>query len=282
MDEYHDINSANLVYKIAFYGKANLVSPRENMNMGGVSISNSFNFFQKSTNDFRLVGYGGETSGTPIPVVFDNPDIIYRFPMSYGNIDSSYSSWNINVPGTGYLAEELYRNNEVDGWGTIKTPYGQFNCIRLKSTVFQEDSVFLSNTGFGIKLPQYYTVYTWIAKNMKFPIMTATVPQNIVGQVNISYMDSIRQFVSNNPSTAIYDNTLKIYPNPANTDVRIDFNTKGNYTISIISSSGKSVYSKQFINKSSVNIATDKFARGLYFVQITGSNNNLVRKLILK
>ncbi len=282
MDEYIDINSVNMVYKIAFYGISNLVSPRADMSMGGVSINNSYNFYNKSTNDFRLVGYGGETSATPIPVTFDNPDIIYRFPMTFGNVDSCISNWDINVPGTGYISEELHRHNEVDGWGTIKLPYGQFNCLRLKSTIFQDDSIYLSNTGLGIRVPQYYTVYTWLAKNMNFPIMTATVPQNLIGQVNISYLDSIRQFVGINSSSINNDNTLYIYPNPTTNYVNIKFNSFDEYTLNIINTFGEIIFTKQYNNKNNVNISTENFARGLYFIQITNSNKQIVKKLILK
>lgn len=282
MEKYNDINSTNLVYKIAFFGKANLVSKREDLSMLGVNITNSFNFFNKSTNDFKLVGYGGETSGVPIPVVFNNSDVIYKFPMTYGNIDSCTSDWEISLPGTGYLSEELHRVNEVDGWGIIKTPFGQFNSLRLKSTVFQEDSVYITNGGFGLKLPQYYTVYTWIAKNMKFPIMEATVPQMLIGQVNIKYMDIIHQFVDAEPSTASTTPNLMIYPNPAKDEVNILINTNENSTLTVSNTCGEIIFSKQYSANAKVNLPAENWARGLYFIHFTNSKQNLVKKLILQ
>lgn len=282
MDEYHDINSANIIYKIAFFGKADLVSPRPDMGMAGVSITNSFNFFNKSSNDLRLVGYGGETGGTPIPVVFNNPDIIYTFPMSYGNVDSCSSDWDINVPGTGYIAENLHRVNEVDGWGVVKTPFGQFNCLRLKSTVFQEDSIYISNSGMGLKIPQYYNVYTWFAKNMKFPIMTATVPQNLTGQVDIQYMDVIHQFVGNESATFCPSPNIMIYPNPTKNDVNIVLNTNENSTLTVTNTSGQIIFSKQYSQNANVNLPVENWARGLYFIKFTNSKHNTIKKLILQ
>ncbi len=282
MDEYKSINSTNFIYRVAFFGKADLVSPRPDMAMAGVVITNSYNFYNKSSNDYRLVGYGGETSGSKIPVVFTNPDIIYRFPMSFGNIDSNTSNWDINVPGTGYIEEMLHRVNTVDGWGVIKTPYGQFNCIRIKSVVHQEDSVYLASSGIGLRIPQNYTEYTWFAKNMNFPIMKATVPQSIIGQIDVIYMDSIRQFVGIDNSLYCPAAPMIIAPNPASDYINIKLSGNQKTNITIYSSNGKIVFRKRYLNNQNINIQTQEWARGIYFINYNNNKHNITKKLVLQ
>ena len=280
-DRYDNLNSTSTIYKIAFFGKANLVSPRNDMGMAGILITDVYNFFKKSNSNFRRVGYGGKNNGTPIPIVFNNPDILYTFPMSYGNTDSCNSDWAINVPNTGYLAETLHRVNSVDGWGTIITPYGSFSCIRLKSVVQQEDTLYLANSGAGYKLPQKYIEYTWFAKNMNFPIMQVTVPQSLIGQVQISYMDSIRQFVGITESSKDQSPPLLIFPNPAKDHLKIILNNVQNTSIEIINTQGQQVYYRKIETESTLNINTSSWARGIYFVQYKNAHNSFCKKLIL-
>ncbi len=276
-DEYIDYSDANIIYTIAFLGKADMASPRADMAIMGIGITNSYNFYKKSTNSFKKVGNAGEVNGTPLPMVYDSPDVIYRFPMDYGNIDSSDSHFAMSLPSMGYLEEDLHRVNTVDGWGTLKTPHGVYQCLRVKSHVIQSDSAFMTSSGMGMRIPQEYTEYIWLAKSKSFPIAVATV--SILGS-SIKYMDSYIPFAGINDSKDVKVK-MTIQPNPATNNVFITLKAttdRSNLVISDIT--GKEVLKKSFTNNTNVDISG--FAKGVYIINILNDNNTYSEKLIVK
>jgi len=70
---------------------------------------------------------------------------------------------------------------------------------------------------------------------------------------------------------------LNIYPNPANDQITLSFDQKvsGNYTLNIISSIGKRVYSEEYsslLGKNSIRIDLNHFSEGNYFISLERAN----------
>jgi hypothetical protein len=106
------------------------------------------------------------SSDLPIPIALNNNDVIYRFPMNFGNTHTSSSDYDISVPGLPAVSYEQTRNTTVDGWGTLTTPYGTFQVLRTKSVIESRDII------AGITIPRIRrTEYKWIAKSEKIPIL---------------------------------------------------------------------------------------------------------------
>ncbi|MES2593572.1 MAG: YCF48-related protein [Bacteroidota bacterium] len=77
----------------------------------------------------------------------------------------------------------------------------------------------------------------------------------------------------------------KIYPNPFNNNVSIDFilNEKSDLTVNLINSLGQTLYStNQFFEKGNnqVIVNTENFSSGVYFIQIISKGQTKVSKLI--
>lgn len=276
-DEFINYADANMIYTIAFIGKADLASPRTDMSIMGIGITDSYNFYKKSSTSFKAVGNAGKVNGTPLPMVYDSPDVLYNFPLNYGDIDSSDSHFAMSLPSMGYLEEDLHRVNSVDGWGTLKTPHGTYQCLRIKSHVTQSDSAFMTSSGMGMRIPQEYTEYIWLAKSMNFPIVKATISMS---GTNITYMDSYIPFAGVNDNKGIkIEMTIK--PNPATDNVFITLKattTRSDLVISDIT--GKEVLRKSFTNNTNVDISS--FAKGVYIINILNDNNTYSEKMIVK
>jgi hypothetical protein len=279
--EYKDLNNLPTIYKIAFWGKASFASPQADQSTSGFNLTNSYKFIKKTSSIFKITGIGGELNGTPLPIIFNSPDIIYRFPLNYNNTDSSNSSWSASLPNTGYIEEILNRKDTVDGWGIIKTPYGEFNCLRIKSEVHKEDTIFLSSSGVGMRIPQNYTEYIWLAKNMKYPIMKATITHGFFEQSSIFYMDSIRTFVSTN-STYCPAPPLRVMPNPATDYLKIEINNLSKAKLEIIDIQGKILYSKETYSQEFINIQTSNWSKGLYFIKLIKEGDISIKKVIIQ
>ena len=274
-DEFISVTSTGIIYSIAFFNKANTASPRDDMNMMGVTITDSYSFFKKSSSQFKIVGSGGKANGTSTPLVYDSPDILYRFPMSYGNLDSSDAHFSMNMASMGYIEQDLHRVNTVDGWGTITTPHGTYTCLRIKSKVFQNDSVFLASSGQGFRLPSQYTEYIWLAKNMNFPVMKAIVRPT---DSYVMYMDDYIPFAGvNTASNSKLE--VSILPNPSSDFIEITTSTNNN-SISVIDIAGKKIYKNIFSNKLKIDV--QNWSTGIYFVEIINEGKVFREKIIVK
>lgn len=82
----------------------------------------------------------------------------------------------------------------------------------------------------------------------------------------------------------IKNNGFKMYPNPANENVTIEFvNNPDVNKIEIYSITGQVVYTQNLSNTNElININTVSFENGVYFIKLAGENKDLFEKLIIK
>ncbi|HET6227556.1 MAG TPA: gliding motility-associated C-terminal domain-containing protein [Bacteroidia bacterium] len=161
----------------------------------GTAPTNVYNFYKKSTSQLTISIQGITMNTTPLPIFLNPADVIYKFPLTYGNKDSSNSGYENMLPGFGYFKKSQKRVNTVDGWGTLKTPFGTFDVIRVKSVIFVTDSIHSDSLGFGlnIPLPTKYE-YKWLAKGSKLPILEIDATQTIgtlFNVTNVAFQDQL-------------------------------------------------------------------------------------------
>ena len=176
---YQSVSSTNLVYALV-YADIGFNPNRANLAKDGVEVAfsdllpveNPYTFRYRSSSVYKTVGFGLELAGIPVPVIFEEHDVVYQLPLNYGNTSSSYSRWNLDVPTLAYYGYEQVRNNVVDGWGTVNTPAGSFEALRVKSTIDGRDSIQVDelSLGFAIDRPRI-TEYKWLAKNIRVPVL---------------------------------------------------------------------------------------------------------------
>ena len=281
-DKYMSVSSTPLIYNVVFFSKSNLASRRDDMNMMTIQITDGYNFLKNSSSDFRQVGYGASVNGSTIPVTFKSDDIIYRFPIAIGNVDSCDSEWDVNVPGIGYIGEKKHRVNTVDGWGSITTPYGTFQCVRLRSEIIQEDTVFYTSTSMGFKLPQTYTEYIWLSKALPFPILKASVPK-LGAAATVEYIDSTRQFVNiQHAKTEIIN--LEVFPNPSNAGFSLIIKTPNIETsfLKISDLQGRIIYQEQFQKSTTKHFSKNFLSSGVYIISVTTKTNSITKRIIIQ
>jgi len=158
--------------------------------VAGFTIENIYAFYKNSTTASVLIGRGATVSNIPLGLNLNPRDTVFKFPLNYGDIDTTYYAGSTSIAGLGGIAQQGRRVNFVDGWGVLKTPYGQFDCIRIKTTIVGTDSIEIST--FKIPIPNNRTIYTWYAKNQRYPILEITQTIGIGGGLTIKYKDVYR------------------------------------------------------------------------------------------
>ncbi|MCC6385296.1 MAG: T9SS type A sorting domain-containing protein [Bacteroidia bacterium] len=185
LKEYFSIASTGLVYSL-FYANLPFNPNRANVAEAGqelpanplLTITDPLNFYYSSSAAFKQVGLGFRIANIPTPVTFSQHDVIYQFPVNYNNRDTSYSAWNIGLPGLGYYGFTQTRINYVDGWGTLITPHATYNVLRVKTELYAKDTISVDtlNLHFSLNRPKT-THYKWLTNNEIVPVLQITTTE---------------------------------------------------------------------------------------------------------
>lgn len=183
----------------------------DTLKIEGNVVTKVYEFYQNTTQGFTRVGLAAKYSVLTIANTFSNPDEIYQFPLNYGDVDSSNFYFSKNLFFVGSYISKGYRKNTVDSYGSITTPFGTFNSIRVKTEVFTRDSV---NVNGQPSAANTHTIeYKWLAPGSKIPIMQINGTE-INGEfvpTTMIYKDSYRP-VSKDLSPKAHFTTSSIFP----------------------------------------------------------------------
>lgn len=143
-------------------------------------LKNIYNFYQNTNATYRDVGIGFQFAALPIPQTgkHSDPDEIYVFPLEYGDKDST--TFDVEVPiSAGIKLGSFFRTgtrvSEVDGWGTISTPYAKdVSCIRIKSVITELDSIRVTTPAINFGQTVSRVEYKWLSTTEKIPMLTIT------------------------------------------------------------------------------------------------------------
>ncbi|MBI3501191.1 MAG: T9SS type A sorting domain-containing protein [Bacteroidetes bacterium] len=192
-----------------------------------IDTTNRIDFYKNGTSSYRQVGYGQKIGGFPVPVIYSPYDTIYRFPETFGKQDSCNSGYGFPLPGIGYYGQTQKRVNVCDGWGTLTTPYGTFQTLRVKSTLYKTDTLYIDTLHFGISFPLPTQIeYKWLGQAKKIPLLYI-LANDVFGfpvVTNVIYRDSLRPV----PQVAVQELGARslefsVYPNPAHEVVFVSY-----------------------------------------------------------
>ena len=257
-----------------------------------IDTTNRIDFFKESSSTYRQVGYGQIVGGFPAPFLYNPPDTIYRFPMNVGNSDSCISGYGFPLPGIGYYGTKTKRVNDVDGWGTLITPFGTFQTLRIKSTLYRTDTIYIDtlNFGFSIPLPTQFE-YKWLGQGKKIPLLLV-VANEVAGfpvVTNVMYRDSMRAGVTQigvNELPVISYQSL-VYPNPASeyAFLQYELSVAAEMKIEIFDIAGRIIKTlvdeKQTSGKHLQMVNVQELSPQIYFVKISSGKQTTIAKLVV-
>ena len=172
----------------------------DTISLGGSSVNDVYNFITSSSTDFsidyRAVSVPTGFALFPVLRIQDpyiDKDEVFQFPLDFGDRDSSTFDFVFNNSLLGvYYGSSGYRINEVDAWGTITTPYGTFNTLRVITDMVSLDTVGFS--GQNIAVPSHVRTYQWISNGERVPVMTVNglVIAGTFVPNSVEFRDSVR------------------------------------------------------------------------------------------
>lgn len=203
---YRNANSTGFVWPwIINPNNANLSSTDGesktiSVNGNNLGITNINEYYKKTSSQLIEVAnaYKINYNGTQIPVTnqYLDSDVVYNFPINYGNTNTDSSQSLVDIPNVYHQEKLLTRNNIVDGWGTLTTPFGNFqNVLRMVTTLVETDNT----TVVGNVIPTITKTtreLKWFDTPQKIPVLTV-YQANTNGNwttTGVEYLDSQRDF----------------------------------------------------------------------------------------
>lgn len=257
---------------------SNLASPENNLpSFPGVPFSNFFTFFMKSPASFSDNGFAFQLMGLPIALKYNSPDVYYEFPCTMGNTWNSNSFASISLAGLAYFSSQRTRTSVVDGWGTLVTPYGTFQALRVKSELTERDSIFLDTLGMGVPVTRNITEYKWLGKGQGIPLL----------QINVEGPAATAIYRDNAHSTGINEihrESLQVFPNPSHgTFVVNTEKIRLPARLVVLDPRGKVMAEKQIPASSAKSLSLDLafLPQGFYMIRLVSNEAIYTAKAVL-
>ncbi|MDP2187898.1 MAG: T9SS type A sorting domain-containing protein [Sphingobacteriaceae bacterium] len=253
---------------------------QENLNLFVVNLEQLYDFYNLNNNRFAVTGKGFTVTGLPLPAFFTDPDEVFFLPLTYNRRDSSTFAFSLSIPTVGDYRSRGGRKTEVDGWGTVKTPQGTFECLRVKSTVRTLDSITFNGLNIGIPL-RTEVQYIWLAKGEKAPILKAT-GTSFFGQ----FTPTTVQYRYNAPvlvppiKVPVEAGKVLLYPNPVSEILYLAVNGLDRIeAVQIFDEFGRLV--KVVDGSPAAGIDVRDLQSGLYSVRVYGQYGVYTEKLVV-
>ena len=295
IDTFYNVSDASLTYQVVFNNfltEPDYDSEYYNNFLGfdlpgagaaGISVGNTVVFTKYASSEVRKVGLGMNINGIEIPAKYEDIDTEYELPIDYMDSWDSYSflDLDLNPAFNGILRRHQNRSSYVDGWGTITTPFGTFDALRVRSNLEYDDSVYvdLGLGGSWIELPTPdQTEYTWWSNGNKVPILRVVVSGTGGAEAvtRVEFKDMDRGFLSVEEEEI----EVGIYPNPAQDELNIQLNQLAD-EIRITNLQGKIMYeTTQPALKETISVSS--WPKGIYLVQFNDESGSFTKKFVVQ
>jgi hypothetical protein len=182
-------------------------------------LTNLYDFYNLNNNRWAKTAQGIGLLGLPLPVFYSDPDELLSFPLQYGDRDTSTFAFSINIPTIAEIRRQGQRFTVVDAWGTLRTPYGQFPCLRVRSRLTITDSIILAGSA-PVGLPTRTEIETsWYTNetNQRGPLLRILERSILFFPPTIQevwYRDRYRAPLPPPPPPLTDPGNVVLYPNP--------------------------------------------------------------------
>ncbi len=217
-----------------------------------IGIQDVFQFNKRTADSLTAVGIAMTVSfngsATTIPIQSDTIETPYDFPLAFGNTHFSRGATSVdfNPIYNAKWNQHRSRFTEVDGYGSITTPFGTFEALRIRHDIDEIDSLFtefpfIGATWIPLDIPASHQ-YEWWTNGEKEPILRINTTE-ILGNETVTaieyrdiYRPEFASIIANDLSSEV-----KVYPNPSDDKIEIILPYEME-SITILNAAGQIVY----------------------------------------
>ena len=237
-----------------------------------------------------VLGFSADIgTGNPVSIKSTPPEIMMNWPSSYNsnfsqNFESKATFYYGQDPGIGFtvdsvrIKQTVTKIDSIDAWGSVTTPLGTYNTLRVKDWRRSIDSVDIYIAAFGGWMPAQQTddttmMYQWWTNGIGFPLVEMDVTLTGDTVTGARWLKAIPSNTSINEHAV----EVKAYPNPATDAVTFEMGIAEAAFITIYDAAGRLLESVNVTGKTTV-INTSALATGSYMYTITGTNGKTLSR----
>jgi len=246
-------------------------------------LSDLNQFSRKTADSITSLGYSLSVNGQALPFKSDTIETHYKFPTNYEDTFSTrgYTYIDLNPVTDFKLKQYRQRTSVVDGFGTLITPFGTFEVLRIKSVINELDSVYQTFFGGGSwnVLPLTVTTeYEWWAQGKDEAMLKIVATENN-GTPQIRSIEYQDIYLGLDASLEENSFEFNLVPNPANNLISITSDLAIEQ-IKVIGLDGSVVLKQNANNVSKATIEISTLQTGVYFVEVSSGKFTATQKII--
>lgn len=237
-------------------------------------------FTRKTSTEITSIGYELVSSGQGLGFRSDTIETRYALPMTYGNSYESrgYTNLDLNPIYDAKWRQHRHRISNVDGWGTVKTPYGQFDALRIHHVIDEFDSIYFTFQGFGMWIPIPVPLtheYEWRSTSDKESVMKIRTNE-IMGNETVTAIE----YRDNFNGLGLKESELQVafYPNPVVNELHVSTEEKAGSFV-IVDQTGR-IWKRVSASSKEQVIDVSELAAGSYSLVVLYSNGYTSVKFI--
>jgi hypothetical protein len=274
--------AASTNYKASYFVESKDIPLAQLNQFLPVELSDLNAFSKKNADSITSIGYSISANGQAIPFKSDTIETHYKFPTNYLDSFSTrgYTYIDLNPLTDFKLKQFRQRTSRVDGYGTLITPLGTYEVVRIKSDIREIDSVYQTFFGAGTwtGLPATLTTeYEWWANGMKDAMLKIVATDNNgTSQIrSVEYQDI---YLGLDAGINENDFAFTIAPNPISEIVTVNSDSEINKIV--IKGIGGNIVSEAKLVGKSTTLNVSSFESGVYFISLYSGNSVSTRKFI--
>lgn len=262
-------------------------------NIALTTDSNIYIYLNNQPTMMTFVGLAG-TIINPGDIIQANPSqTLYQFPTSYLSnfTDTYYMEYEGDGSAFGVYAIRFVRHGVItdttDAYGTLITPMGTYNSLRVKSWDNTIDSIFvkvlsdfepwsLAQDTSNINL-----TYRWLANGTKLPAAEMTTTSSGTVMNDFTYTSIAGTFGAGVEEQALQK--IKVGPNPASDVITIFIPAhfaESNLSLALMDINGKVLLNKNIQYSENIMQDVSFLGAGIYLYSITSGTETFVGKII--
>ena len=183
-----------------------------------IELSNLSQYTRRTNSQINSIGYSIDVQGQGVPFKSDTIETRYALPLQFNDTYTSrgYTYVDLNPATDIKFIQHRERISVVDGWGSLTTPLGTFNALRIRHDISENDSIYQTffGTGSWFAPPSFVTTeYEWWTTGKKECLVRATVGGFGQNQTpTIEYQDI---YLGLDAGLSAPSFEISFYPNPA-------------------------------------------------------------------
>ena len=209
---------ASTPYKATYFNLTNDLPIDQFSAFLPIELSNLSQYTRRTNSQINSIGYSIDVQGQGVPFKSDTIETRYELPLNFNDTYTSrgYTYIDLNPATDIKFIQHRQRNSVVDGWGSITTPLGTFNALRIRHDISENDSIYQTffGTGSWFAPPSFTTTeYEWWTTGKKEFLVRATVGGFGQNQTpTIEYQDI---YLGLDAGLSAPSFEISFYPNPA-------------------------------------------------------------------